>query len=286
MGIGFREHVASLLAVFIALAVGILIGVSLSRQEPLERRMAALTQQFQGLRQENRQLRDSVSMLERGLRARGEFEAPLLSSLVAGRLPGVPVALVWVGNFDEVRFEHDIGQTLALAGANVVGSVSLSPRFAVSVTGDKAAGASDESPSGPDSPGETISRVGRMVGAGLWEQLRPMAQMGLVTWSGEARGTPRVVVVVTCLQDDTAAPLEPLLPHLVEGLRENAGYVLAAEPASAPHSSIGVYRRSGVTTVDNVDTVPGQVAMVWALASRAEGAFGIKDTAQALVPKQ
>jgi len=37
--------------------------------------------------------------------------------------------------------------------------------------------------------------------------------------------------------------------------------------------------------VDNVDTIPGQVAAVWALAARAEGAFGIKDTAQALSPK-
>jgi hypothetical protein len=285
MGIGFREHIASLLAVFIALAVGILIGVSLSRQEPLERRMATLTQQFEGLRRENRELRDGTARLERSLRARGEFDAPLLPSLVAGRLSDVPVALVWVGEFGQVRFEHDIGQTLAMAGAKVVGSLSLAPRLVADASADKIPGATEESPSGPESPGQTVSRVGRMVGAGLWEQLRPLAQMGLVTLSGEASGKPRAVVVVTCLQSEEASPVERLLPHLVEGLRENADYVLAAEPTTAPGSSIGVYRRSGVTTVDNVDTVPGQVAMVWALAARAEGAFGVKDTAQALVPK-
>ncbi len=285
MGIGFREHVASLLAVFIALAVGILIGVSLSRQEPLERRMATLTQQFEGLRKENRESRERISMLERGLRARGEFEAPLLPNLVAGRLADVPVALVWVGDFDEVRFEHDLGQTLVLAGADVVGSVSLAPKFAAEVNGGKGSEPTGGAPPGTESPAQEMSRLGRMVGAGLWEQLRPLAQMGLATLSGEASGKPRAVAVVTCLPSDAAATMEPLLPHLVEGLRENAEYVLAAEPTSAPRSSIGAYRRSGVTTVDNVDTVPGQVAMVWALAARAEGAFGIKDTAQALVPK-
>jgi len=87
------------------------------------------------------------------------------------------------------------------------------------------------------------------------------------------------------LAKEDSAQTALLLPHLVEGLRQSAQFVLAAEPSVAPVSAIGVYRRAGVTTVDNVDTIPGQVAAVWALAARAEGAFGIKDTAQALSPK-
>lgn len=43
------------------------------------------------------------------------------------------------------------------------------------------------------------------------------------------------------------------------------------------------YQHNHISTVDNIDTVPGQMAMVLALNGQS-GHYGIKSTAQKLLP--
>ncbi len=286
MGIGLREHIASLVAVFIALAAGILLGVSLSRQEPLESRMANLSRQFESLSRENREVRERAQALERHLRARGEFDAPLLAGMLTGRLTGVPVGLLWVGDFDRVRFEADLGGTLSLAGADVVGSVALAPDFIKRVTEAKEADILGQAASEPRAANKIASAIGSLAASGSWEQLKSPAQMGLLTLSGALLGRPKMVVVVVSLDVEESVAVALMLPRLLEGLQQGVGFILVAEPSNAPMSAVGICRRAGVTTVDNIETIPGQVAMVWALAGRVEGAFGVKDTAQGLLPER
>ena len=285
MGIGFREHVASLLAVFLALALGVLVGVSLSRQEPLEQRMESLSQQFQQLSAENAALRGKVEELQRHLRARGEFDGLTLEGLVKGRLTGMPVALILVGDLEGVRFEQDLSGTLTLAGAHVVGNLAIGEDFATRVGQAEDTYILGEQASQPGAAARIFARIGAVVGTGQWFLLQSLAQMGLASLSGDLSAKPTAVLIITSLPETGRDEMTRLLPRLVEALRENGQFVVATEPTTAALSTVPVYRRTGVTTVDNIDTIPGQVAVVLALAARAEGAFGVKESAQALLPK-
>ncbi len=106
---GLRYHVASLAAVFVALAVGILLGVAVSGKLTDVGEGAEL----QNLRNENKQLRQSIEDAQAeadASAARGEGADELFAdaypALMRGRLEGKSVAVVFLGRSDgSVRAE-------------------------------------------------------------------------------------------------------------------------------------------------------------------------------------
>ena len=79
------------------------------------------------------------------------------------------------------------------------------------------------------------------------------------------------------------ADTELLEEAFIDGLKDGGGTVVAAERADDDPSQIDFFADRGLSSVDNVDTVAGKVALVLVL-SGAEGSYGIKDTADSLLP--
>jgi hypothetical protein len=59
--------------------------------------------------------------------------------------------------------------------------------------------------------------------------------------------------------------------------------IVGAERTNTDPSSIDFFAEHGAASVDNVDQLAGRVALVYALGG-AEGEFGVKETADALLP--
>ncbi len=70
---------------------------------------------------------------------------------------------------------------------------------------------------------------------------------------------------------------------LIAGL-SGAATTVGAEASGADPSSIGFFDAEGLPTVDSIDLVSGRVALVFALTGSADGNFGIKETADSLLP--
>jgi hypothetical protein len=81
-------------------------------------------------------------------------------------------------------------------------------------------------------------------------------------------------------QRATAAQLESALLGGIAGTRTPA---VGVETSSAEPSSISFFGGNDLSSVDDVDATAGQVAMVFALLG-AEGSFGVKGTADRLLP--
>ncbi|SHJ48597.1 copper transporter [Paramaledivibacter caminithermalis] len=60
--------------------------------------------------------------------------------------------------------------------------------------------------------------------------------------------------------------------------------LMAVEKSNTTHSCISFYKEHGISTVDNVDTKLGQIAMLMILKGK-KGHFGEKVTADSLIPK-
>lgn len=133
--INLRFHIVSIVAVFLALAIGLLTGVALldratvdvlkASQERLDSRNATL-------RARNDVLRSSVG--ERG-DANVEFGEVALSPLVAGQLDEDPVIILATRGIDEVAVRA-LQSTIRDAGASPLGVVWFDERFDL---GDSAA---------------------------------------------------------------------------------------------------------------------------------------------------
>ncbi|WP_432545996.1 copper transporter [Kineococcus sp. SYSU DK004] len=119
--IDFRYHVVSLVSVFLALAVGIVLGAG-----PLNEGISVgITDQVRQLTQEQEQLRTERDQAQAALAAREEWAATVAPALVARQLGGRAVAVVELPGADADVTDEAVG-LLEAAGATVASRVAVS----------------------------------------------------------------------------------------------------------------------------------------------------------------
>lgn len=123
--IDFRYHIVSLVAVFLALAIGIVIGGFTLRGEVGNTLNAQVVQ----LREEKNALRQEVSQTSTELKRREAYAAGTLPLVVSGTLTGQAVAVVVLPGTDGSLVRSTTG-TLREAGATVASTSYLSPDWA------------------------------------------------------------------------------------------------------------------------------------------------------------
>ncbi|MEO5982592.1 MAG: copper transporter [Pedococcus sp.] len=118
--IDFRYHLVSIVSIFLALAVGIVLGAG-----PLKEDLGnTLTSEVKNLREDKATLRSQLDVAERGLKARDEFTTASNRSLLASRLMDTTVAVVVLPGADAALVKSTT-ETLTAAGAKVGSSIQV-----------------------------------------------------------------------------------------------------------------------------------------------------------------
>jgi hypothetical protein len=264
-----RYHVASLAAVFVALAVGILLGIGVADRGLVDRGQESLLRaQVGDLQQSLDEANARIDILERRQRsAQGFIEAgyPLL---VADRLAGKRVALVFVGKTGGLRDEVD--DALQDAGAPPllrmralrvpIDEESVRRRYGGSV----------------DQLGQSLAReFTRGERTPLWDRF---AGVLVEEQQGGLKEPADAVVVVRSAEPQRGATAR-FLRGLYEGLAAAGVPAVGIERSDADASAIETFRSAHLSTVDDVETPPGKLALVLLLAGARKGNYGAKPTA-------
>jgi hypothetical protein len=271
-----RYHVASLAAVFLALIIGILVGAGLAARtdvETSERRV--LEGEIADLKRENEDLRAQADLLRRQRDAAEEYTKATYGAVMDGRLRGVKVALLFVGQADE---NARVFVQQALDDGSAPGLVRMR---ALKLPVD---GAEMQQALEPQFSGMSADDVGRRLGeefveggeTPFWDALTPVI---VEDDRGASSGEVDAVVVshtVAAAKDDTRR----LIDGLYAGLAASGVPAVGIEQTEADPSRIPVYRTNRVSSVDSVDTQVGRVALAVLLAGAAEGHYGVKETAE------
>jgi hypothetical protein len=280
MGFSARYHAASLAAVFLALAIGILIGAGLGGDvvsgtaENLE----------ESLKSDLTEAQEENAALQTDLDREREVSGLLYPVVVGDRLLGREVAIVGLGDVaDDVS--ANVEEALEPTGASVSAVAVVDEPPNVGAVIDALAGPrGEELPRGAardraaESAGEALVRGGRDFD-GVRETL-------LDRFSGTP-GDVDAVVLVRDPQDLSARVREDtdrLESGLIDGMRDAGATVVGVERSDADDSSIAFFEDQGVSSVDSIDLRAGEVALVFALAG-AEGSFGVKASADRLLPE-
>lgn len=281
--IDLRYHITSLVAVFIALAVGIVIGSglvggpSVQKQNTFIRReIRDIQTRFNTLTQEMRRKDDTIRQLESEVQRSDEVVRALMPAVLHGRLAGRNVAIIQTGDYSEAA--SAVQSALKDAGAKVT-SVTR-------IVLPKQAGGDDS-----DVPQEMRNRLASLpsvvasavVNARDVGALKELAGGGLLVLSGDYTHWNRLVVIVGGASS-AHRNLAPLEANLVKSLQGLGVTVVGCEPTNAAVSSIPTYQTGRVSTVDNVDRAAGQMALGFAL-SGDKGDYGIKSTADRFLPR-
>ena len=282
MGYSARYHAASLAAVFLALAIGILIGVGLG-EGVVPGTEESLRDSLEGDIDEARADADDLRVeLER----ERDFASRAYPALVGEALRGRRVGVIALGGLSG-DLESDIQGALEPTGAELV-EVSVvqippDPTELASAAGRPFAGVAESDAR----LAELGERLGRQIVRGRGRQLERASGALFSRSSGEGGPLRGVVLTRASLDDLTPgeeAATEAFTEGLVRGLGAGPGAAVAVEGTEAPESFVPLFSGFEVSTVDDIDLTAGKVAMVFALLG-AEGNFGIKESADSLLPE-
>jgi hypothetical protein len=274
-----RYHVASLAAVFLALIIGILVGVGIASQtsvEESERRV--LEQRIADLQRDLDAARADARLLRQQQEAGRSYIEETYPVVINGRLRGIPVALLFIG---PVNSELTEAVTRTLEDAS---GPPLVRRLALELPIDTQALYSAIPPEGSPTLDEIGRQLGREFVAGgetpYWDALAPVLVQD--SQGGSEREVDAVVVVQTARIDHP--PTARLVSGLYAGLAGSGKPIVGVERTDEQPSRIAVYRSRGLSSVDSVDTSSGRVALAVLLAGGEPGHYGLKATADDVVP--
>lgn len=284
MGYSARYHAASLAAVFLALAVGIVIGAGLG-DEVLSGTEENLRKSLEG---DIENARGEADELQAALDRERAFGSRAYPALVGKRLAGRSVGVLAFGELPS-DVSADIEEALEPTGAELseVAVVRTPPdtealakdlgrRFAAVATDDARLA-------------QLSLRLGKQFVAGGGPQLDEVRDELFSRSSGEGGPLDGVVLVrgpsgTADPDDDADAATTALETGMVTGVAAAGEPTVAVERSGVSESSIPFFAPFDVATVDNADLTAGRVALVFSLLG-AEGAFGSKDTADSLLPE-
>ncbi len=283
MGYSARYHAASLVAVFLALAVGILIGAGLG-DNLVSDTEANLRESLEG---DIEDARGEADDLQVALDRERAFSSRAYPALVGDRLQGERIGVLALGDLS-AELSASIEAALEPSGAELV-EVAVVRR-----PPDTAALASELPPKQGDEIQEdpaALEDLGELLGAqfalGNGRLLDRMRDNLFSRSSGEGGRLDGVILArapVGELDEEDAANTGALEGGLVRGVAESGVTAVAVERSDASESAIPFFAPFGIATVDSVDLVSGKAALVFALLG-AEGSFGIKDSANSLLPE-
>ena len=277
----FRYHALSLAGVFLALVVGLLLGVAIGDKELVS---SAREDIRDSLRNDVRRAdteRDAAKAQLAAEQAYGEKAYPILTD---GRLRGRNIGLVSLGPTDVSP--DTVQKWLDPSGASLSLVAELKDDVDTKALAERARGTRYDQV-GDD--GELVTPLGRRAGIQMVQGGKLIGRLRtalLQSTSGEFGGLDGVIVARPAKQPKNkqeAERLADLQDGIVRGLAQTGVKVVGIEASDADPSQIGWYRDRELSTVDNIDETAGHAALVFVLAG-ADGAFGRRDGAQDLLP--
>lgn len=301
--ISFRYHLVSIVAVFLALALGVLIGTTVVNQTiiaDLDRRTEAASQSADELRREVSDMRAEIQLQD-------QFAQAALPLLIEDQLVASEVVLMTLEGVDASDVDG-VGSTLRDAGASVVAEMVVTARMALVDDGARTELAALLEMSDSGDPVELSQAAGRSLGSRLaqgpdsvdGDLLQELATAGFVDIQtgrplAEIGGEGQAVVLLAGGIGDPVVDPEAFLAPLAEALAHAVRPVVAAETLESDYPFVQVVRNNGsidgrLVTVDNADQVPGRIAIVLGLRNLLQspgqgGNYGVKQGASGLLPQ-
>ena len=281
MGYSARYHAVSLVAVFIALAIGILIGAEFggdtltSTRRNLEE---SLVENLQDARDRNDELSGELNRAD-------EFAERVFPALVRDQLDGRRIGLVALGELPD-GVSDSVEEALAPTGARLVGvGVVREPIDVQGLASDLSRTRFADIARDQDSQSAFGVGIGRqlVVGGTLLDRVRGHL---FSRASGEFGALDGVIVVRNRPEEmgpKRSAVADQVESGLIEGLVATRAPAVGVEEGDSEDSSTSFFHGNDLTTVDDVDLASGRLATVYALLG-AEGSFGVKSSADQLLP--
>lgn len=262
-----RYHLISLISVFLALAIGVLLGVAMADRGVVSDRVQAeitsiqrqLDRQQREIDKRDEQIADQEAMLE------GMSEV-----MISDSLQGQDVALV-AGPFADPEVSGAVQSDLSEAGANITTFETLELPSPEEITGQEL----------------TTQEATTQLTSGYADDFADR----VLGFDSEESEFPEIIVFVgggkipPDAQPGTLQALRSAQRRVFEIWLDAGARVIGTEPTEAGRSEVAFFQNAGVPSVVNADQPAGRAAVIrCARMDDCEGTYGTKESASEAFP--
>jgi len=287
--IDLKYHITSIVAIFLALGLGVLIGSSIVGDNLLvdqqKKMIDRLEEQFYVLRDKEDKLEADNEYKANIIGNYENYSQTVLPLLVEDRLEGYKAAVVVSGDS-----EVPAGMTNALSnsGVEVVSKIVLlsnmdleSPELRSRLINFY----NLDSKISRDTLRHYVAVSVAAILSGIDEPglVTFLEQNNLIKFSGNHNTPPNGVILLGGANNLNSYFAESFDQGLVSYFNENDIKVYGVEQSQVAYSYMSVYQNNNISTVDNIDLSPGQISLILAMEGEA-GHYGMKPTAKKFMP--
>lgn len=305
--INFRYHVVSLTAVFLALAIGLVVGTAALNGPAAD----ALNENINALRKSNQQYRDQIASMQKEANSKDDFVTESAPYLLTSKLAGHKVVVVVLPAGRD--YAKGISTQLTAAGAKITGTVALNDKLVdpensteLMELSEKSIPASVQGSSLP-SNSDAVETAGALLASVLMTHspVVPSAEIASVLTAFQKAGylstdskiteaAEAVVMVSGMPYTDTAASDKNNNVQTIVTQFDKPGPIVVAGVLGGDGNVITGVREDPalvktVSTVDDASTQQGQVVTALAaweqLVQGKTGQYGVGSGATSLMPK-
>jgi len=274
-----KYYIILLIGIFLALGLGILIGVTLEDNNVLENQQELIIRQieseFKTLRNEADMLKKSLAVLEEQKAQADSTCEYLFSRLIEDRLYGLTVSII---NFGQDTISPDLIQLLKLAGASVESNITVRADLYAGQDWSAALEAflQDEQDGTEKSDFHSVvadQLVSSLIEGAFTPLSAHLKEMRLIQASGNLKKGSDVVILNGNGRDGRLQTSKENRFDiiLIQTALDMGLPVVAVETSSVEESAISEYEELGVSTVRGIDTLDGKLALISILeANRPE----------------
>jgi hypothetical protein len=276
----YRYHALSLAAVLLALAVGLVIGIAIGDSSLVSSAKSGivhdLSTELNSAHNQESELRQKVTSGE-------ALTNDLYPIAVHGLLSGKAIGLVFLGGSSD-RVNGLVRDAVTQAGGDLATVVAVRQPLDLSGLAGEASAAQKQ----------LLERFGMLVGRQLvsggqlvnQELLSRVRNRLLSAFDGQLGKLQGLVVMRSQPTEMTPQQTQALASFqsgLIDGVTAVGVPTVGVELTSTEPSQVPWYQSQDISSVDNLETIAGQAALVYALAG-AHGTYGTKPSADSLLP--
>jgi hypothetical protein len=292
MIIDLRYHVVSLVSVFLALGLGIIIGANLgvSGNPHFEKQIQHLEQTYQKIRDDQKILQTSLQVKDNEIDIANQFQKAIVPNLITNRLLGKRIAIIRTNSSIDFKYARQLFNLLRQAGADVTSITTFNQTINLNDSQLKSEinGAFEFTQADDKSLNSRILfKLAQIIVNGQSNsQLIFMQNKDLIQlWGDYNRGYVDTIVFLGGGMNPESDHQALIDGPLLDAFQNIKVARFGVEPSFVTQSYMHLYQSKCQGTVDNIDTPPGEVTLVYLLASGKKGFYGVKDTARSFIPE-
>ncbi|HLR34365.1 MAG TPA: copper transporter [Tissierellales bacterium] len=286
MSPNIKYYVVTIAAIFLALGIGIYIGFTLDAHNLLIEQkddiVTKIEEKFDYLNDENKDLKEEVSELEKENNKYNDYIETIYSSVIKDRLKNINVAIVET-NDDYVY--SGIGKTLELAGANVASITTIKDRYLSEELLEKINNSLPESESIKDNliEGGVINLTEGIIKGEKNELMQKLRENDAVNFVGNYDIPIDFVIIAGGTESKESNNISQIDKNIIEVAKGLEVPIIGIEKEKVNYSYTEGYKDYRISTVDNVDSTIGKTALILSMEGRP-GNYGVKPGAEELLP--